>query len=120
MIKYYLEVEIRYCYPEWINEDEGDYETKHENEKFHSHVFDEEKDCIDFGNKIIEDNRWMEQYPGYQNLKLERRFGYPLVAPSLKNRAQIFIGVRPLNVLSAGAIEEGLRKFNIDKITKKL
>jgi len=117
MKRFYLEIDIRYSHPEIVGEDECE---KYTTEKFHSHVFDEEKDCIYFGNKIISDNRWMEQYPGYIGLKLERRYGRPLVAPSLKNGVQIFISVKSLDILSAGGIEERLRKFNIDKITKKL
>lgn len=120
MKKYYLKIEIRYNYREVIGDDEDDYEVRGEKEIIHSDLYDDEKDCIALGNKLISENRWIEQYPGYQNLKLERRFGYPLVAPSLKNGAQIFIGVYSLNVSEFDKMNETLRKFNIKGIHKKL
>jgi len=119
MKKYYLQIEIRYTIPK-DNAEGNEYQQLHFTKKIHSDLFNTEIECVIYGNKIIEANRWMEQYPGYKGLLLKRNYGYPLVAPSLKNGAQIFISVLTLNVNDYDTINEELQKFNIGKITEKL
>lgn len=117
--KYYLQIEIRYSILEVLVEDV--YERNYYTKIIHSHLFDSEETCIEYGNDVISKNRWIEQYPGYKDLKLERKYGYPLVAPNLKNGAQIFISIKTLNIFdSFYDINEELQKFNVKKINKKI
>lgn len=119
MIKHYLEIEIRYSIPR--DEAEGnEYQQTCFSKMIHSDLFYTEIECAIYGNKIIEANRWMEQYPGHKGLILKRNYGYPLVAPTLKNGAQIFISVKSLEINDLITISTELQKFNIDKITTKL
>ena len=105
--KYYLTIDIRYdTYNKELDE------TSHNTDILHSNLFDTEKECIDFGNKLIKDNLWMEQYPGLKGQKLERRFGHPLVRYTLKNRTDIFISVKNLNILNFGELNTKLNQFN--------
>ena len=121
MIKrYYLQIEITYSTPKNEDLDENAYQQSYFTRFINSDLFNTEEECIDYGNKIIDLNRWIEQYPGYKGLKLERRFGYPLVAPSLKNGAQIFISVKSLKVFNFEDINLELKKFNISKIKEKI
>lgn len=115
--KYYLSIEIRYSYWEKAGDEE---EQKHPSKFMHSDLFDNEDACIKYGNSIIEANKWMEQYPGHVGKRLERRFGYPLVAPSLKNGAQIFISVLSLRICGADEMSAELQKFNIPAIKHKI
>jgi len=119
MKKFYLQIEVRYSIPR--DEAEGnEYQQTCFSKMIHSDTFFTEIECVIYGNKIIEANRWMEQYPGHKGLLLKRNYGYPLVAPTLKNGAQIFISVKSLEVTDLGTISAELQKFNIDKITEKL
>lgn len=120
MTKYYLQIEIRYDTLKPSDVPEDDFVSTYHNKFIHSDLFETQKEAIDFGNKIIEDNKWIEQYPGYVGDRLNNRFGRPLVAPSLKNGAQIFISIQPLNILSFDSINEELRKFDTTFITKVL
>lgn len=121
MKKYYLEVEVRYTLYTLIHEEENEYDKDHENVKVHSDLFDTEKECIDYGNQIITNNLWMEQYPGDVGSRLERRYGYPLVFNTLKNGTQIILAVRSLEITESQGIEDLLRKFDLTgRITKKI
>ncbi len=115
MKKYYFKIEIRYDIPA-TEDTESIYQTK----TFTSDLFDNEKDCIDYGNKVIESNLWIEQYQGHVGQRLQRRYGYPLVAPRLKNGAQVFLSVLSLDILSFEDLCDELRKFNVPKITTKI
>jgi hypothetical protein len=110
--KYYLQIEFRYTIRAIDEESEDQYITK----KINSDLFDYQVDCVDYGNKLIEANLWIEQYPGHIGRRLDNRFGSPLVAPSLKNGAQIFISVLKLNVLDFEGLNIELQKFNVSKI----
>ena len=118
--KYFLQIEIRYSIPE--NEDlpEDAYQQIYFKKYIHSNLFDTEKDCIKYGNEIIQENRWIEQFPGYKGLKLGRRFGDPLVGCRLKNGAQIFIQVKSILIHSFTKANTELQKFNIDNIYDKI
>ena len=120
MKKYYLQVEIRYSIPRDESLDEDDYHQTCFSKFINSDSFNSEKECIAYGNKLIEDNRWMEQYPGYKGLKLTRRYGFPLQAPHLRNGAMIFISVLPLNIHNFDDMNTELRKFNIPIIRKEI
>jgi hypothetical protein len=114
--KYYLQIEFRYTIRAIDEESEDQRKTK----KINSDLFDLEKDCLNYGNKIIENNLWIEQYPGLVGDRLNTRFGSPLIAPQLKNGTQIFISVLKLNVLDFDGLNAELSKFNVSKITKEL
>jgi hypothetical protein len=114
--KYYLQVEFRYT----INTVDEDQDDQHENKIINSDLFDSEKDCINYGNELIKNNLWIEQYPGSIGRRLERRYGRPLIMVSLKNGTQIFISVNKLNILDFFDLNVELKKFNISKITKEL
>lgn len=118
MKKYYLKIEIRYSFKEYF--DTEDYETKHISKTINSGLFNTEKECIDYGNEIIKENLWIEQYPGYIGNRLDRKFGRPFIAPHLKNGAHIFISVESLNIVDFEGINTELRKFSIEKITSKI
>lgn len=114
--KYYLSIEIRYSYTAFAGEE--DEAREHENKYIASDLFDTFEACMEYGNKIIEANNWTEQYPGYVGGRLKKQFN--LVAPSLKNGAQIFIKVKTLNINDAQEINAELQKFNIPKINGKI
>ena len=117
--KYYLQIEIRYSVSEELDEDV--YERNYFTKFIHSPLFDNEEACIEHGNEVVSQNRWIEQYPGYKDLKLKRIYGLPLLAPRLKNGAQIFISVQTLNIsISLNDINEELQKFNLKIIDKKI
>lgn len=113
--KYYLKIEIRYRI---LEEDDYKYLTH----IMQSDLFDEEKDCIDYGNKIINHNLWIERNTNLGNIdrRLERRYGYPLVVFRLKNRAEIFISVQELNIKEFEEINEELKKFDLSIITQAI
>ena len=117
-IKYYIQIEIRYSIPRDNNLDENEYQQTGFKKFIHSELFDTLEECISYGNKIIRDNCWVEQYPGYQGLHLSKRF--PLVAPSLKNGAQIYMKPEKLEIHDFDELNSELQKFNIPQITKKL
>jgi len=110
MEKYYLQVEIRYLI-EYLNE-ENEVVQIPKSTFLHSELFKTEKECIIFGNKLIVDNIWMEQYPGCVGARLERKYGNPLVMFSLKNGTQIFISVKELTSFKYIDINNILREFN--------
>lgn len=116
--KYYLQIEIRYSIPIDKSLDEDIYQRTYFNKFIHSNLFDTEKECIDYGNKLISNNRWMEQYPGYKGLEMSQKF--KLVAPSLKNGAQIFIKLEKLEIYNFEDMNLELQKFNINKINSEL
>lgn len=94
---YYLKIDIRYSVTTLIEDNE--YDRNYYNKIIYSDSFETEKECIEYGNKLIENNLWMEQYPGTTGCRLTKRFGRPLVAFLLKNGTQIFISVETLNNL---------------------
>lgn len=106
--KYQLKIEIRYSEEVTI---EGEKERTCKKKIFHSGTFDTQENCIDYGNSIILDNLWMEQYPGYVGARLNNRFGYPLVRFGLKDRTEIFISVRKLGIMDTEEINKELRAF---------
>jgi len=119
-LKYYLKIEIRYSIPEDENLPEDTHQQIYFNKFINSDLFNTEEECINYGNNLIIDNRWIEQYPGYKGLELKRKLGYPLVAPSLKNGAKIFISVRSLKIFNYIDMNLELQKFNIREIKEKL
>jgi len=116
MKKYYLSIEIRYSIPE--DEEYEGYQQTCFNHFIHSEIFENKKDCIDYGNSIIKENLWMEQFPGHIGDRLNDKFS--LVAPSLKNGARIFIKVNTMNVLDFDHINIELKKFDKKRILSKI
>ena len=118
--KYYLRIEFRYSIPRDETLEEDQYQNTYFTKKISSHLFETEDECIEYGNKIIQENRWMEQYPGHIGRRLTSKYGIPLVAPNLKNGVSIFISVDSLNILDFDTINSELKKFNIEKIEKEI
>lgn len=108
---YYLKIEIRYSY---FNEEGEHYPSKFISSK----LFDEKEECIKYGNKIIEANKWIEQYPGHIGRRI--REDTSLIAPSLKNGTTIFIQIKKLDIYDFEEVNTELRKFNISKIGGKI
>ena len=113
--KYYLEIEIRYLIPETDELEEIRF-----NKFIHSGLFDNEDGCIFYGNNLIRRNRWIEQYPGYENSELDKKLGGPFEYFKLKNGAEIFITVKSLKIFDFNDMELELQKFNISEINEKL
>ena len=95
MQSYFVKIEARFTVVRELTDDDGELISERECiiKVFYSKKFDSQKDAIDFGNKFITDNLWLEQYPGYVGQRLNNRFGTPLVGYILKNGAQVFISV---------------------------
>lgn len=118
--KYFLSVEFRYSFKTLIDDDPDEYETQYKTKIIHSDLFDTEKECTIFGNRLIGLNLWAEQYPGLIGQRLNNHFGLPLVMLSLKNGSTIFIKVNKLKILTFEDLNTELLKFNISKIEKEL
>lgn len=113
LTKYFLQIEIRWT--EQIERD-GELITSSKSKNIHSETFDNINECIVYGNKIIDKNKWVEQYPGYVGQRLNIRFGSPLCMFSLKNRSDIFISVCTLNIYDFGDTCHELQQFKKVKL----
>jgi hypothetical protein len=71
-MKYYTKLELRYTTHGEIDEN-GYEDTNYYRKVLTSKLFETEKEAINFGNKLIEKNKWIEQYPGRTNQRLEKR-----------------------------------------------
>lgn len=69
-------------------------------------------ECINYGNETISQNKWTEQFPSYKGERLVKLHGYPLARFSLKNRTNISISVKSINILTPEMINSELDKFN--------
>lgn len=63
-MKYYLSVEFRYNI-NFVNEDYNEIEERPVSKKYTSELFNDLPSCINAGNKLIRENNWMIQFPGY-------------------------------------------------------
>lgn len=114
-MKYYIEIELRY--DTYTIDEDGDIESsRYHNPKKTSELFDSEKEAIDFGNSLIKQNLWVEQYPGYVGERLNRKFGSPLVMFGLKNNSKIFIAVRKVEESAEQELNDFLQILNKPKL----
>lgn len=112
-IQFYLEIEIRYNLPE-MDEEDDDGVSRYREKIFHSELFNTKQECVDFGNKFISANTWIEQFPGYVGDRLSTRFD--IVACRLKNGTYISMKIKKKHTGDLESLNAELRKFNVDKI----
>lgn len=113
-MKYYTKLELRYTTHGEIDEN-GYEDTNYYRKVLTSKLFETEKEAINFGNKLIEKNKWIEQYPGRTNQSLKRSYGFPLVYP-LKNKAEVYISVHKIDESSMEEMNELLQTVNVPKL----
>lgn len=114
-MKYYTKLELRYTTHGEIDEN-GDEDTNYYNHILTSKLFETEKEAINFGNELIEKNKWIEQYPGRTNQILKRSYGFPLVVYPLKNSAEVYISVHKIDESSMEEMNELLQIVNVPKL----
>jgi len=113
-MKFYIQLELRYDI--YTTDEDGDTESTYCNVKSTSELFDTEKDAINFGNSLIAQNLWMEQYAGHVGQRLVRRWGSPLVVFSLKNGARIFLSVEKVDESSNQELNDILQRVNKNRL----
>lgn len=107
-MKYFLTFDLRYDV-RTIDED-GDIDKDYKNEIYSSKLFDTKQEAWDFGNTVIKNNLWMEQYPGYQNVRFNKDiYSRSLVSFSLRNGANIYIKVNEVQEHSENEISDFLQ-----------
>lgn len=121
--QYYLNVKTEYVL--YYDEDGNVSKDKHVysdyksfSKSFDSDFFNTKQDCVNFGNKLISANKWIEQFPGYVNQLFSTTFD--IYSVRLKNGVCITITIKTKNNCDFETLNNELQKFNIESIESEV